>query len=215
MSLEMLPLFTLTIFILAIIPGPGVLLTVAKASVGGIRHASFTIAGILVGDIIFILLVTLGLKFVAESLSTLFIFIKYAGSAYLIWLGLSLLFSPPDKKLKLNEKNTLHAASKTQNTCSFFSDFLAGVAVTLSNPKAIVFYLSFFPAFMNIPMLTLTDITVITFIITLVIGSAMMLYAIAAIRTQESLATNGSKKWMKKIAGGIIVSTGGWLLIRN
>jgi len=63
MSLEMLPLFVVTIFILAVLPGPGVLLTVARATSGGMPNACSTVAGILVGDIIFILLVTLGLKF--------------------------------------------------------------------------------------------------------------------------------------------------------
>ncbi|MGH1438496.1 MAG: LysE family translocator [Cellvibrionaceae bacterium] len=217
MTIEMLPLFVATIFILAVLPGPGVLLTVARATSGGMSNACFTVAGILVGDIIFILLVTLGLKFVAESLSSLFIVIKYAGSAYLIWLGLSLILSKNEiSDIKLNQVESQNINDRRGNNKGvFIADFLAGVAVTLSNPKAIVFYLSFFPAFMDITTLTAIDISIITVIITLTIGGAMMAYAIAAIRTQAILSSSGPKNWIKKIAGGLITSTGAWLLIRE
>jgi len=213
MTIEMLPLFIATIFVLAILPGPGVLLTVARATGGGMPHACFTIAGILLGDIIFILLVTLGLKLVAESLSSLFIIIKYAGSAYLIWLGISLLRNKP-------ETNNPNKSSLTQDRfitkkSSFIADFLAGVAITLSNPKAIVFYLSFFPAFMDLTQLNSVDILIITLLITAIIGGAMLAYAIAAIQAQQMISSTSPKGWIKKIAGGLIISTGGWLLIRN
>lgn len=223
MSYELLPLFILTIFILAVLPGPGVLLTVARATMGGkksgIQHAAFTVAGIVVGDIIFILLVTLGLKFIAESLSTLFIIIKYVGSAYLIWLGFSLIVNSLKSKGEDITQEALQIEKTRSTKTTFAADFIAGVVVTLSNPKAIVFYLSFFPAFMDLTALTAMDITVITLLITTIIGATMLGYAFAAIHAKALLhsGNNSANKegWVKRIAGGLIMSTGGWLLIRQ
>jgi threonine/homoserine/homoserine lactone efflux protein len=206
MPTETLPLFALAIFVLAILPGPGVFLTVARAISGGFKHALLTIAGILMGDLIFILLVTLGLKIIADSLTILFIAIKYIGGVYLIWLGLTLLLSKPEAlvPIKTNRKTT-----------TYIADFLAGLTVTLSNPKAIFFYLSFLPAFVDIQTLTALDIIIISVMVAVILGSVMLFYALTAIKTQKLAGAKSSNKWIKKIAGGLILSTGGILITRS
>ncbi len=206
MTLEILPFFAFAIFMLAILPGPGIFLTVARAISGGFNHAFFTVLGILMGDLVFILLVTLGLKYIAESLSTLFIVIKYLGGIYLIWLGVNLLFSRAKEEVIIKkEKQKMH----------YITDFIAGLTVTLSNPKAIFFYLSFLPAFINIQVLTAIDIVIISVMVGVILGSVMLGYAVAALKTQELTGLGQTNRWIKKVAGGLMISTGGILIARQ
>lgn len=206
MAIETLPLFALAIFILAILPGPGVFLTVARAISGGFTHALLTVAGILMGDLVFILLVILGLKVIAESLTILFVTIKYLGGIYLIWLGITLFLSKPKNSIAIQVDN---------NKTTYFTDFFAGLTVTLSNPKAIFFYLSFLPAFVNIQTLTAVDIVIISIMVAVILGGVMLSYALAAIKTQTLAGAHQSNKWIKKIAGGLMISTGGILIART
>lgn len=217
MSPESLPLFAAAIFILAVLPGPGILLTVARALHGGIYHAAFTVVGIVLADIIFILFVTLGLKAIAESLSILFIIIKYLGGAYLIYLGLSLLLNPPTSKaMQASIEQPIQPFIQTQKKKNaFFVDIASGLSITLSNPKAIVFYLSFLPAFVDIPTLQPLDIVIISATVVSIVGGVMMAYAIAAIKTKSLFSTNNSNQWIKKIAGICLIGTGGWLIVRS
>jgi len=81
-------------FLLAITPGPGVFATVSKALASGFRHAVPVVAGIVVGDMVFLLFAIYGLAVIAETFSFMFTVVKYFGGAYLIWLGIRLWRSP-------------------------------------------------------------------------------------------------------------------------
>jgi threonine/homoserine/homoserine lactone efflux protein len=74
----------------ALIPSVSVITVSARSAASGFIHGVFTTMGIVVGDILFILLAILGLSVLAETLGSLFVLVKYLGSAYLIWLGIAL-----------------------------------------------------------------------------------------------------------------------------
>ena len=76
--------------LLAASPGPGVFATVARALSSGFRPALGVIAGIVVGDIIYLGFAIFGLAVVAQAMGEFFIFVKIAGGAYLVWLGLKI-----------------------------------------------------------------------------------------------------------------------------
>ena len=165
MSFEALVLLAGALFILAATPGPGVMLVVARTMTSGLKHAFITVLGIVTADIIFLLLVVYGLQAIAESLGIVFTIIKYVGGAYLIWLGISIWRSKPQQKLtKLQQQ---------EKKSSYSSSWVAGIIIALSNPKAILFYMSFLPAFVDIPSLTTVDIFIVSVIVCLVIGGVM------------------------------------------
>ncbi len=209
MTLEALLLLAGAIFILAITPGPGVMLIVSRAMTAGLKQAAVTIIGIITADLLFLLLVVYGLQAIAESLSVLFIIIKYAGGLYLIWLGISIWRSHPAKININNEKST------NQKPASYYASWLSGLIVTLSNPKAILFYMSFLPAFVDIPALTTIDIIIVSVIICSVIGGVMFFYAFSTVKTQHMMTKNSSNKLAKRIAGGLMVTTGGILITKT
>ena len=95
MSLETLLAFTLAMFLLAASPGPGFLMVVARALTGGFAAGLAAIAGLVVGDILFLVLAILGLSALAAVMGEFFLAVKVLGAAYLIWLGVKLWRSKP------------------------------------------------------------------------------------------------------------------------
>lgn len=194
----------LAMFLLALVPGPGVMATVARALASGMKPATAVIGGIVVGDLLFLWSAIYGLSHIADMLGAFFVIVKYLGGVYLIWLGVSMLTSsgreaPQDSSV---------APRKGR------SDFLSGLAITLGNPKVIVFYLSFLPAFMDLRALTGWDVLVITILVSAVLGGVLLMYAQAAVRARSLMSNDRFAKRMNQTAGGILVGSGS-LLIAN
>ena len=76
--------------ILAFVPSVSVLAVTTRSAASGFIHGVFTTAGIVVGDVFFIILAIFGLLVLAEAMGSLFVLINYLGGAYLIWLGIVL-----------------------------------------------------------------------------------------------------------------------------
>ncbi|MBT9317774.1 LysE family translocator [Leptothoe spongobia TAU-MAC 1115] len=112
-----------TMFVLAIIPSPSVFAVVARSIASGFIHGAITTAGIVAGDFIFLLLAILGLWTIAET-NALFL-VKYLGSAYLIYLGIVTWRAKPRQQEIKGIKDV-----------SWLSNFICGLLITLSDPKA-------------------------------------------------------------------------------
>jgi len=190
-------------FLLAITPGPGVFATVSKALASGFRHAVPVVAGIVVGDMVFLLFAIYGLAVIAETFSFMFTVVKYFGGAYLIWLGIRLWRSPP-ASLEIAE---LKSQSKR------FS-FFGGLSITLGNPKVILFYLGFLPTFLDLQSLTNLDVAVVAFVVSVVLGAVMLLYAFMASRARELFKSERAQNRMNRTAGTVMIGTGAVLLTR-
>jgi len=187
----------IALVILAIIPGPGVFTVVARSMASGASHGLVTIFGIVFGDYIFIILSLYGLSAFASSMGVFFTFVKYAGAIYLIWLGVKLL---------LTKYNSVEV--KPVIELSFLSNFVAGLVTTLSNPKAILFYVSFFPAFINVQSITFVEIWQLLLIATLAVGGVMSVYAYAASKASRIFKNSGAAKTLNVAAGTIMVGSG-------
>lgn len=191
-------------FLLAITPGPGVFATISKALSSGFKHAVPVVMGIVVGDLIFLLFAIYGLSLIAETFSELFTIIKYMGGGYLIFLGIKLWRSTPSKadieKVKIQSKKF---------------NFLGGLSITLGNPKVILFYLGFLPTFVDLIALSNTDVTIVAFVVSLVLGSVMLFYAFMASRARKFFKSESAQNKMNKVAGSVMISTGAVLLSKT
>ncbi len=190
--------------ILAVIPGPGVIAVVARSTSSGLSHGMTTSLGIVSGDYIFIVLALLGLSTLSSVLGGLFLFVKYLGAAYLIWLGVA-LFLPSKKMLTSN-----NSPSK-----SYLSSYLVGLATTLGNPKAILFYLSFFPAFLNLEGLAILDVVWIFVITTASIGGVMIFYAYISVSIRSNFSNSTSNPFLKYGAGSMLIGSGVYVAARS
>lgn len=155
--------------VLAALPSVSVFVVSARSTTCGFMHGAATAAGVLAGDILFILLAIFGLAVLVEALGGMFFLVKYAGGAYLIWLGIGIWRS---KSQRIQRSETMSP--------SLASSFTAGLLVTLADQKAIFFYLGFLPAFLNLAALSYADVGAILIITIAAVGGVKLCYAYAA-----------------------------------
>ncbi|MES2675796.1 MAG: LysE family translocator [Pseudomonadota bacterium] len=194
----------IALIVLAAIPGPGVLTVVARSMACGFSHGLITTFGIVFGDYIFIILSLYGLSTLAGAMGTLFTFLKYGASAYLIWLGVKLLLA---KHTAVEVKPVLEL--------SFVANFIAGLVTTLSNPKAIFFYVSFFPAFVNVQSVTFIEVSQLLFLATVAVGSVMAGYAYTASKASKFFNSQSANKALNLSAGWVMVGCGVLLAVKT
>lgn len=189
--------FALAMLVLAASPGPGVFATVSRSLSSGFRPALAVVAGIILGDIIFLLFAIFGLALLAQTLGNFFIIIKLLGGGYLIWQGI---------KVFLNNANLTDAKRKV--TTSRSVNFIGGLLITLGNPKVILFYCGFLPTFVSLSQLTLPDIFIILTVITTVLFVVLSSYAWLASSARQLLKTPRQMKRLNRAAGGIMATAG-------
>lgn len=188
--------------VLAAIPSVSVLAVSTRAATFGFIHGVFTAVGIVLGDIIFIIIAIWGLSFLAETMGNLFVLIKYLGGAYLIFLGIGLCRS------KLQDLNTEEVIET-----SLLSSFLTGLLITLGDQKATLFYLGFFPAFLDLSKITYFDTGIIIAITAVAVGGVKLGYAFMADRVRF-LIRSKTGKGINIAAGCVTIAVGVFLITK-
>jgi leucine efflux protein len=129
--------FIIAVLVFLAIPGPGLLGVLAATGKGGLRGGFSSTIGVVAGDWVHMLLAGIGVAALLQAHPALFRAIQYLGAGYLIYIGIGLL------RVKLGEpRNVDEPAASGRH-------FRRGFLITLMNPKAIVFYMAFFPLFID------------------------------------------------------------------
>lgn len=118
------------------LPGPGTFCVLTCTGQRGLRGGFSSLAGLMLGDAILMFLAAIGVAALLQANPLLFRSMQYLGAAYLAYLGIRLLVA------KGGEGGAVVPFSNA-------ADFRRGLLVTLINPKAIVFYMAFFPLFID------------------------------------------------------------------
>ncbi len=193
-------------FLLAASPGPGVFAVVSRSLSSGFRKSLFMIAGVVTGDLVYLVFAIFGLTFIAKNLSDLFTVIRLLGGAYLIYGGLKTAMAKgaaqSEGKIPLEDTPPLTA-------------YLGGLAVTISNPKAILFYCGFLPAFTDLSKITLREGVLISFLVVMILGSVMSVYAYLAHSAGRKLNSPSGQKWMNRGAGAVMATAGTLLIAKK
>ena len=127
--------FCAAILLFLALPGPGTFALLTSTGKGGFRAGTAATAGLIAGDQVLLWLAVAGVAALLAAHTTLFQAVQYLGAAYLVWIGLRLVFSKPGQAGPLSIQPRQYARQA----------FL----ITLLNPKAIVFYMAFFPLFID------------------------------------------------------------------
>ncbi len=147
-----------------LLPGPNSLYVLSVATVRGVRAGYQGAFGVFLGDTILLLCTAMGAASLLRSNPALFMVVKYFGAAYLAWVGLNLL------RAALREKDgaAQEAAPNPQTPRNLQRPFQRALVISLMNPKAILFLLSFFVQFIDpsyptpaIPFLILSTIIMV------------------------------------------------------
>jgi len=199
---------------LSALPSSSVALVIGRTASLGLANGVAVAAGIVIGDLVFIALAILGLAFVAETMGSLFMVIKYLGAAYLIFFGITLLRRKPQKGINISER--VHQGDLLKSV-------LAGFFLTLGDVKAILFYVSLFPAFLDLTTLNILDICSILVITIIAVGGVKVFYAVSALKiiALASRHKNSAEQTVIKetiinrILGSLMVGAGGFLITKT
>jgi threonine/homoserine/homoserine lactone efflux protein len=122
--------------IFLMLPGPGTFCILTCSAKHGLRGGFASLLGLMLGDAVLMLLAAMGVAALLQTYPTVFQAVQYAGAGYLAYLGIKLLLA------KKEEGATMVPFSNA-------ADFRRGFLITILNPKAIVFYMAFFPLFID------------------------------------------------------------------
>lgn len=201
MSPETLLAFTVAMVLLAASPGPGFLMVVARALSGGFAAGLAAIAGMVLGDIVFLLLAVLGLSALATVMGEFFLVVKILGAGYLVWLGVKMWRSRPALP-------ALDTPAAARIAMPHWRSVLLGFVVTLGNPKAILFYGALLPTFVDVAALTLPDVVALSAMLTVVLFLVLGVYAWLAARAGRVVKSERALRWLSRTTGGILVGAG-------
>ena len=189
---------------LALLPSASVALVITRSTTAGLHNGIAVGMGIVLGDLLFVCLAVLGMAALAEALGGLFVYVRYLAGAYLIWFGITLI-----KRKPVPSSNAHNKASG-----NLLVSFLSGLLLTLGDIKAIIFYASFLPAFVDLTSLDVSDITVIAGITVVAVGGVKLGYAVAASRLARVLISQKSQRRTEVAAGSLMIGTGAYLLVK-
>lgn len=201
MSLQAYLAFVVACVALALLPGPIVSLLIANGLRYGTRAAMINVAGAQVGLAIVIGIVAVGLASLMATMGYWFDWVRFAGAAYLVWLGIKLIRSPVEG-VSVDE-------TPAPPRGGFF---LQGFLVLLSNPKVLVFFGAFIPQFMDMSRPHFPQVALLgaTFMVTAVMTDAV--YALLAGRARLFFSARRTRL-LSRISGGFMIGGGIWLAL--
>ncbi len=194
MTFETWMAFALAAAAMLAIPGPTILLVVGQSLGAGRRNALPLVAGVALGDLTAMALSLAGLGALLATSAAAFAALKWAGAAYLVWLGVRLWRAPveagapppPDARRALRQ----------------------AFAVTALNPKGIAFFVAFVPQFLDpsLPFLPQAALLVATFVGLGALNAA--LYALLAGRASGAATHPAVRRWLNRAGGSVLVGAG-------
>ena len=202
MHIELYLAFVVASAVLIIVPGPNVILIVAHSLSHGARHALLTVAGTNICQMIQLAITCIGMTSLLLFLSQWFEVLRWAGVAYLIYLGVTELRARPDPPAS-NGGNAKTGRAKTGRAC-----FWQGFIVSATNPKTLLFYAAFFPQFIDpalppVPQMVTLSVTFV--VIALIFDGS---YALLAGRARVWLADARRARIRSRITGTILIGAG-------
>ena len=141
-----LPTFILGTIAIVLLPGPNSLYVLTASSKLGWRAGAWASCGIVVGDSILMVAIVLGAASLLQNSPTLFVALRWLGAIYLLWLAWGLIRAAWSRLQKTSPQNSSQTSSMRLMQ---MHPFVAALGLSLTNPKAIFFFISFFTQFVD------------------------------------------------------------------
>lgn len=186
-------------------PGPGLAAVVARGLGQGLAAGPAFVAGFVVGDLIWFTVAATGLGVLARSFEMLFLAIKYAGCAYLLYMAWR-IWTAPVKAAQIE-------ASVTK-VCAWPS-FLSALSLTLGNPKVIVFFLSIMPLVIDPKAITPLVFVEMAAVIVLVITPVMAGVLLLADRARRVFTSETALRRINRATAGVMAGAAALIAARG
>ena len=201
MSFNFILLFSMTVFVASIIPGPSMLLALTHGMHYGAKRTIASAMGNVTVTLIQASISIAGLGTILIASETTFQLIKWAGAAYLIYMGISMLCS---SKISSSSSKLNH----TNKRSSLRRMYLQAAFVTAGNPKAIVFFTAVFPQFINPNAAYLSQFCILISICAFIAFNCFMIYAIGGQRIVSLFSKDTVGKYIKRVIGCAFIGAG-------
>jgi len=193
--------FIAIVFLLFLIPGPAVIITITQTLKSGKKNGIYTALGIGLGDLVHTIAAVLGLSAILMNSATAFEVVKYIGVAYLVYLGIQMFLTKPQKL----ERPTVE---QSPASTSFRQGFLAEIL----NHKTALFFLAFLPQFVQQNGQSVI-VQLLILGITFVVMSALYTILLAIITSfiGEKIftkTTSSGSRWIEKAVGFVYIGLG-------
>jgi threonine/homoserine/homoserine lactone efflux protein len=182
-------------------PGPGVISIMARALGSGFRATVPACLGIMAGDLVLMTLSAFGLALAAEAMGGLFEIVKIAGGLYLLFLG----YKYWTAKVSIDAEMVPESATR---------GFLTQMGITLSNPKAIAFFVALQPTAIDLNKLTFAGYLELVGATLVLIPAITMGYAALAARLKNLVASARARRRINKGAGLVMAGAGIAIMVK-
>ena len=189
-------------FIFGISPGPGTLAALSISTTRGLRSGLILSAGEAVGDITYLTLAILSLGYLAQILEPVMIAVRWLGAGYLIYLGIS--------QFRLI---SININSNTPSSKNLIRLFFMGFLIGGTNPKVILFYLSFIPLFIDLSNIELTTGLQIASTVYVSVFASLVVVCIAGNQIKSWISKPRSIKILNRITGTMMIFVGLLLVV--
>jgi homoserine/homoserine lactone efflux protein len=202
MTIETYFTFCLAALGLALVPGPTVTVIIANSLRYGAKAGLMNVAGTQVGVVIWLGIAAAGLQAAIGVMGVWFDVLRYAGAAYLIWMGYKLFRSNGDLAI---------ATDRIRPNGSFF---LQGFVVIMSNPKMLVLFGALMPPFMTPGGNAFNEVLFLGGTFMVIAGIGDTLYAISAGKAGSFLSRSRIRA-LEIVSGFFLVSGGVWMALKG
>jgi threonine/homoserine/homoserine lactone efflux protein len=172
-------------------PGPGIAAIVARSLAHGFEGAPAFVAGFIVGDLLWFGIAATGLAALAKTAATVFVVIKWAGVAYLLYLAWKLWTAPPGHVEAAAADGRQHG----------WRAFVASLMLTLANPKAILFFLALLPTVVDLASMNAVRFLEISMAIAIVLPAVLFSYVFLAARARQLFTTPQAVRRLNRSSG--------------
>jgi threonine/homoserine/homoserine lactone efflux protein len=187
-------LFGTALLIAAASPGPGIAAIVARVLGRGTQGAVAFSSGVAIGDVVWLTFAIVGLAALAQAFHEIFVAINYAGAAYLLYLAYKLWTAPA-------KAQDLQATASDEHP---FRLFLAGLAVTMGNPKVMVFYLALLPTLLDLAQVTVLGYAELVLVVLSVLAAVFSAYIVLAARARRLFTSERAMRRLNRTTGVVM-----------
>jgi homoserine/homoserine lactone efflux protein len=203
LSLALLSAFIPTFFVVSITPGMCMTLALSLGITIGVKRALWMMAGELVGVAVVATAAAVGVATFMLKYPTAFAVFKYAGGAYLAWLGIQMWRSRG--KMAMPEKDSQPVESSRLQLA------LQGFVTAIANPKGWAFFIALLPPFIDSKLPLAPQLTALILIILALEFLCLQLYAHGGKTLRKALKQGGGVRTVNRVAGSLMVLVGAWL----
>jgi leucine efflux protein len=188
--------FCLAILVFLALPGPGTFALLTSTAKGGFRAGAAATLGLIAGDQVLLWLAVAGVAALLAAYPVAFHAVQYGGAVYLAWIGLRLLLARADSATPVHIEPCHYARQ--------------ALLITLLNPKAVVFYMAFFPLFID-PATHLGLLTFVAMAMTIAAITLVYCLTLCAFADRITARVKAHKRislWLARLAGMFLIGFG-------